>query len=61
MGKNATGAKQETKHILLVSHIVAGQEKPHMCIWPLNMYLLQNIQEELSKISFIHIPGTQLY
>ena len=40
--------------------IVAGQEKPHMCIWPLNMYLLQNIQE-LSEISFIHVPGTQLY
>ncbi len=30
-------------------------------IWPLNMYLLQNIQEELSEISFIHVPGTQLY
>ncbi len=40
--------------------IVAGQEKPHMCIWPLSMYLLQNIQEELSEISFIHVPGTQL-
>ena len=42
-------------------HVVAGQEKPHMCVWPLNMYLLQNIQEELSEISFIHVPGTQLY
>ncbi len=30
---------------------VAGQEKPHMCILPLNMYFLQNIQEELSEIS----------
>ncbi len=42
-------------------NIVAGQEKPHMCILPLNMYLLKNIHEELSEISFIHVPGTQLY
>ncbi len=25
------------------------------------MYLLSNIKEELREISFIHIPGTQLY
>ncbi len=37
----------------MYEHYVAGQEKPHMCVWPLNMYLLQNIQEELSEISFI--------
>ncbi len=24
-------------------HIVAGQEKPHICIWPLNMNTEQNI------------------
>ncbi len=40
---------------------VAGQGNPHMCVWPLNMYLLQNIQEDLSDTSFIHVPGTQLY
>ncbi len=50
--------QMETEDILL---IVAGQEKPHMCIWPLNMYLLQNIREELSEVSFIHVPATQLY
>ncbi len=51
----------EEDYGLYVQYIVAGQEKPHMCIWPLNMYLLQNIRGELSEISFIHVPGTQLY
>ncbi len=40
-----------------MKHIVAGQEKPHMYIWPLNMNLLSNKKEDLSKISFIHVAG----
>ncbi len=40
--------------------IVAGQEKPCMCIWPLNMNLLSNKREDLNKISFIHVAGAQL-
>ncbi len=44
--------------IFVDTAFVIGQEKPHMCVWPLNMYLLQNIQEELSEISVIHVPGT---
>ncbi len=44
--------KSDEQFMNKIVHIVAGQEKPHMCIWPLNMYLLQNIQEELSEISY---------
>ncbi len=42
-------------------HVVAGQEKPHICIRPLYMYFISNIKEELCEISFIHIPGSQLH
>ncbi len=41
-------------------NFVTGREKPHMYIWPLNMYLLLNISEELSEVNFIHVPGPQL-
>ncbi len=44
----------------LYLHIVAGQEKPHMCIWPLNLNLLSNKKENRNKSSFIHVAGPQL-
>ncbi len=43
-----------------MSRIFAGREKPHMCIWPLNMNYLSNKKEDLNKISFIHVAGPQL-
>ncbi len=37
--------------------VVAGQEKPHMCIWPLNMNTEQNIWWKLIRISLTMFPG----
>ncbi len=37
-------------------HSVTGQEKPHMCIWPLNMNTEQNIWWKLIIISLKHVP-----
>ncbi len=41
--------------------IVAGQEKPHMCIGSLNMYAKQNITKKLRRNKLKHVPGPQIH
>ena len=43
--------------IRINAHVVAGQEKPHMCILPLKMNTEQNIWWKLIRMSLNMFPG----
>ncbi len=50
----------ETFRSVKTTLIVTGQEKPHMCIWPLNMNLLSNKKKTWIKLVSYMLQGHNL-